>query len=402
MLNKSFLNFVCCLFTVQTVLAQTSQEISLSKAIELASQNNPRMVVANKKIEQETALKGAAVNFNNLDLVFEAPTGDQLRPGLMQYFDFPTVYTTQYQNQNLLIDIAKSEKGISVNTLNYNVKSTFYNYQYYIERANVLKKFDSIFSSIIYVNDTRYKVGQINNLEKVNGEAKYRLIQNLLLVNKADIEGIKYQFSNLIYGKADSVNISPEGKLTKINKAITDDYGNAAFAGNPSIDYYNKYQIYSKKQLSLQKQKALPGLFLGYLNQGVNQSDFIYRMRFGVGIPVWFWKYSSNIKAAKKGYEISQAQSQLNQNNLSTEYTKALAQFKQYTDILTYFETTGRGQAAEIIRAATESYRLGSINYYIFLLNIDQAYQLELNYLESLKNYNQSVVTLEYLKGENQ
>jgi hypothetical protein len=85
---------------------------------------------------------------------------------------------------------------------------------------------------------------------------------------------------------------------------------------------------------------------------------------------------------------------------LNTEYAKAQADYRQFQDNLAYFETTGLPEAAEILRNSKESFRLGSINYYQYLQNLELAYSLRQNYLETLRNYNQSIITLTYLKGD--
>jgi cobalt-zinc-cadmium resistance protein CzcA len=72
----------------------------------------------------------------------------------------------------------------------------------------------------------------------------------------------------------------------------------------------------------------------------------------------------------------------------------------QYKDNLNYFETIGLAEADEILRSSRESFRLGSITYYQFIQNLDLSYTLRQNYLETLRNYNQSLNSLIYLRGE--
>jgi cobalt-zinc-cadmium resistance protein CzcA len=74
--------------------------------------------------------------------------------------------------------------------------------------------------------------------------------------------------------------------------------------------------------------------------------------------------------------------------------------YKQYSQILDYFETIGTKQSKQIIESAQKSFRSGAISYYFYLQNIDQAFQIDLGYLDALKNYNQSVINLLYIKGE--
>jgi outer membrane protein TolC len=90
----------------------------------------------------------------------------------------------------------------------------------------------------------------------------------------------------------------------------------------------------------------------------------------------------------------------LNHYHLQGSYNQALSELKQFSEALNYFEQTGLPQAEEIAKAAREGYRLGSIGYYNYLLNLQQVIKIRLGYLEALKNYNQAIYTIQYLKGE--
>jgi cobalt-zinc-cadmium resistance protein CzcA len=53
-------------------------------------------------------------------------------------------------------------------------------------------------------------------------------------------------------------------------------------------------------------------------------------------------------------------------------------------------------QAAEIIKAANESYGVGEISYADYSQYLTQAIDIQKNYLDNLNNYNQSVIQLNY------
>lgn len=144
----------------------------------------------------------------------------------------------------------------------------------------------------------------------------------------------------------------------------------------------------------------MPGLLVGYLNQGNEHTSFKYRLRFGVTLPIFYWGYHSRIKAANKGIEIAENQLILGKYKLNGEYIQAVSRYRQFTQELNYYESAGLLEAAQTLKSASESYRLGSITYYIYLLNIEQAFSIELNYLEALKNYNQSITHLKYILGD--
>src|SRR5690606_1535764 len=133
------------------------------------------------------------LNLPNTEVLIQAPTGDQMRASILQMMDFPTVYAAQKKSLKTQVSIAEAEKETNVNLVKFSVKTSFNNLIYSVEREQVLKRYDSILSDLIDVNEIRYKVGQIAILEKINGEAKYKIIQNQLLQAQTDRKNNQFQ-----------------------------------------------------------------------------------------------------------------------------------------------------------------------------------------------------------------
>jgi outer membrane protein TolC len=56
-------------------------------------------------------------------------------------------------------------------------------------------------------------------------------------------------------------------------------------------------------------------------------------------------------------------------------------------------------QANDIINTARRFFESGQTDYINFLRTTNDAYQIRLRYVETLRSYNQSVLTINYLKG---
>ena len=267
-------------------------------------------------------------------------------------------------------------------------------------RTRLLQSQDSVFDDLLKVNEIRYRVGQISSLEKLNGISQYRRIQYALKVSRSELRNAKYQF-NLLLGRPNDTTYIPSTALRKSDyffEAITVD--TAYTAKNPLLNFSFQQEGYNRNLLKVERRKRIPGAVVGFLNQGSPETPIVPRLRLGITLPIWQWTYQANINAAKKGIEIAQTQKKITAYQLSTEYAKAQADYRQFRDNVAYFETTGLLEASEILRNARESFRLGSINYYQYLQNLELSYTLRQNYLETLRNYNQSTINLIYLKGD--
>ncbi|MCE2894127.1 MAG: CusA/CzcA family heavy metal efflux RND transporter [Flammeovirgaceae bacterium] len=391
---------ILLLLSSQAIAQPPQKPISLDSAVAMAKKRNPEMLLAQQRIEQQVALKPASFSLSTPDLVFEAPTGDDLRPGLLQVIDYPGVYTAQGRAQRSKIAVTETELKISANNIVYRVRVSYNQLQFLIERTRLLYSQDSVFDDLIKVNEIRYRVGQISALEKLNGISQYKRIQYALKVARSELRNAKYQF-NLLLGQPNDTTHIPAEVLRK-NSLLVDitPVDTAYTMGNPLLAFSRQQQNYSLNQLKVERRKRIPGAVVGFLNQGTPQTPITPRLRFGITLPIWQWTYQANINAAKKGIQIAETQKRITSFQLNTEYAKAQADYRQFQDNLAYFETTGLPEAAEILRNSKESFRLGSINYYQYLQNLELAYSLRQNYLETLRNYNQSIITLTYLKGD--
>jgi cobalt-zinc-cadmium resistance protein CzcA len=390
------------LLLVSVIGAQAQQPVRISQedAIKMALSKNPEITLAQERIDQQKALKPSAFSLQTPDLVFEAPTGQDLRPGLLQVIDYPGIYTAQGKAQKSKISISKTEYAISSNNLVYRLRSAYNQLQYLIAKTRLLQSQDSVFDDIIKVNEVRYRVGQISSLEKLNGESQYKRILFNLKVSRSELRNAKYQF-NLLLGKPNDTTYIPSELLKKSDYVFTVTPVDTTYVvNNPLLDYSREYENYSHYFLRAEKRRRLPGAVVGFLNQGTPETALTPRLRLGITLPLWQWTYQANINAAKKGLEMARTQKLLTAYQLNTEYAKAQADFVQYKDNLNYFETIGLAEADEILRNSRESFRLGSINYYQYIQNLELSYTLRQNYLETLRNYNQALNSLIYLKGE--
>jgi outer membrane protein TolC len=378
---------------------QNNSSLSRPRALQLAQEKNPQVKLANLKKEKQQALKASSLTIASPEIIFEAPTSTELRPGILQSFDFPTTYIRKYQSQSQQILMAETEKQITLNQLRYQVNTTYNEMQYLREVFASYQQQDSLLEDVVEVTNVRLEVGQISNLEKLNAESQYREVKYQLDQVKSKLRTARVHMS-LLTGNPSDTSLTAADEFVKLavpnGVANTDD----AFNSNPLTAYYEQNKQLQHLQLKQNQSYWFPSLIVGYLNQGASNSPMQYRMRYGFTFPLWFWSNTSQVKAARKNVSIADQQSVLNQYDLKGNYAQALSELRQFTEALNYFEQTALPQAQEISITAKEGYRLGSIGYYNYLLNLQQVIKIRLGYLEALKNYNQAIFTIQYLRGE--
>ncbi len=54
-----------------------------------------------------------------------------------------------------------------------------------------------------------------------------------------------------------------------------------------------------------------------------------------------------------------------------------------------------------MLSGAELSYKTGAIGYFEYLQNIDQAVEIKTSWLQTLSDYNQTIIEINYLTGKN-
>lgn len=167
---------------------------------------------------------------------------------------------------------------------------------------------------------------------------------------------------------------------------------------NAGLSLYNRRAEMIKAKSALEKQRLFPDLNLAYF-QGRNSGlgDNLYGYHFGLKIPLLFSGNASKIKAAKIAKEVANEESIDYSNRLDLKYQQLRGQLHKYEEILTYYEVEGQNLSDEILKTATISYQNGEIDFFQYILSLENAYSITLSYLENLNNHNQTVISLNHL-----
>ena len=387
--------FITSLSVIFITVTSFSQNISEADLIKMALQNSRNLSASNLNIKQQKQLLGASFNLPNPEVFVESPTGNFYTGSITQSIEFPSVYNKQYQLQKQKIVFSEREKAIDENEIKFQVKQLYLSLQYAMALQEQIHLQDTVYERISNAAARQFDAGQIDYLQKLFAENSYADVHNQYL--QAQLTGLNVEKQlQFIAGYFNKITVTPISN-TLINVAASIDSN--TLSTNPSLALINQSVVIAQENIYLQKAKALPGLAFGYFNQGERNTPVQNRFRFGITLPLWFNQYKSNINAAKTEYEISKQKAGGLQQQFSLQYLQAQNEQSVYLQSLQYYETRGIKKAAEIITTAKRFFENGESDYINYLRNINDAYTIQLKYLEVLKNYNKSVLSTNYLKG---
>lgn len=375
------------------------KQLTESEAVTLALKNSALFNASSLTVLQNKQLQKTAFNLSNPEIMMESPTGEFQTVGVLQSFNFPTVYAKQHQLLKQQTVLSQVEQKITENDIKYQIKSLYLSAQYFEFIYSQYKVQDSIYSQIQQSAQRQYDAGQIDYLEKTFADAQYGEVHNQFIQAQTDLQVSQSQLQTYTGLKEIITTTSLQKSQASINVLLIKN-DTSAIQTNPSLLYFKQQQVISKKSLSLERNKFLPGFTLGYLNQGAKNTPSDLRIRAGINIPLWFWQYTGSINAAKTGMKVAEQKAVAQQQAISIGMQKAQGDYLKYYQSLTYYETTGLKQTDDIITTSKRFFEGGhTADYISFLRTINDAYLIKLKYAESLKNYNQSVININYLTG---
>lgn len=380
--------------------------INLQAAIDTALKNN--LTVKNEKLKSEYQKKiiktSASIPQTNVIGEYGQLNSyyNDNRFGISQSFNFPTVYIKQKQLLNeewktsiMTVTLKEAE------TKKY-VRQTFYTYLYLKEKEKLLLKNDSIYANFLEKTNLRFSKGESNILEKTTAESQRGNISIQLKQLQQDLEITRLQFSLLL--NTNTLFIPTETNF-KLDIQVSSD--NSLIAQHPSLKIMEQQKKLAMISRKVERAKLLPDFNIGYYNmtmQGSGADNKIYTsssrfqsMQVGLGIPLFFGAQKAKINASKINQSISENSYLLEKNSLENQYQSVLNQHQTNVATVNYFETTGLKNAQLILETANKQFMNGEINYLDWVMLTNQAINIQSNYLDAIKNLNESIIQINYL-----
>ena len=372
------------------------QAITLEQAVEIAVRNNKELKARQLVSEREKALIPSAFTIDQMTLFYEydenniAENGHPISVfGLRQDFKFPTVYTSQKKVNYLSSTVAETGYLIEKTKLSRMVAQAYHTVQYLLNKQRHLQKIDSIYTDLVRAVDANYELGGMTALEKLNARARKNQIALQSRQLTYDLDIALNELRALM--QTDSVFTVPYEPLTQF--AVKTDT-----AMNPEILLRKQIVGLEDARMKAEKNKFFPDIKLSYFNGRNRYPDAknYQGVAVGLGVPLFFGEKKSRVNAGKISMAIAEERAQ----NIQIMYAKRMNELKQrlkkYDEAVSYYRDTGEALFMEMINNAQKSYEAGEIDIFQYLLSMEAATNIRLEYLRNLWQGNLIILEMNY------
>ncbi|MDO8367369.1 MAG: CusA/CzcA family heavy metal efflux RND transporter [Saprospiraceae bacterium] len=383
-----------------TATAQTA--LTEQQAIEILEKNHPALQAAGLRVTQQQTLSGAVKIwepgqiFNNIAADPDLGMFGTTSLGVSQ--TFPSGKATRANRALNAQNIRQSQAGLQLTRreLILQVRENFQHIGYLQSRITLLARLDSVYQNFNAVADARYRTGDASQAEKL--AVQDRAAQIRLQIETARREIISDQFAlGQLLGLGQSV------------LAITEPLKVTGFSLDDSVRVMNSaYALYAQSAIGLaeaqkkvQQAALAPTFSAGLFGQYLGNGDIYPGWQLGLNVPLFKKAQQKQVQAAGIGVQVAQSEYQNALLAQQTRLTASIFEFQKFESLTAYYDQQGRTVASELLRSGALNYQQGEIGYFEYVLNLDQALQIESQYLENLLQRNLTVIEIQYLTNQN-
>jgi cobalt-zinc-cadmium resistance protein CzcA len=388
--------------------AQNKKIIGVDEAINIALQNNGNIKAKDFEIKSASSLKRTSGELPKLD--FNAQLGQYNSIKFDQSFQvaqtipFPTLFGAKKQLINAEVKGKELQSEITVLELKNQVRTYFYQIQYLQNNQKQLLYLDSLYNDFIKVAELRYKTGDTKKVEISTAQAKQGEI-NLLLKQNGVYLNNAYQNLQALMNTKEPFEVANDTDFKPLQVSTLLD--STAIANHPTIKALYQDIIIAEQTKKVEKAQGLPDFTIGYTNQSLigfqtingqeqyfNSGNRFSYVSVGVSIPLTFGATKARIKSLDYQKQAIEANTKQQQILLETQFQNAIQQYQQDLQEFNYYQQQALPNANDIVSSAQLGYRTGDISYVEYLYALQTATDIQLNYLKSIQQVNQSVINI--------
>lgn len=376
---------------IMNCMTLIGQAVTEAYVVMNALEHYPAIRMADDEVRKMKALERTAFNPEQPTFLIETPTDAGLGFEAEQELDFPTVYMKRSGWLKSKTQLASEAASLTKNDLIRDVRLAYLEAQVASSRSGYLVLQDSLWNEIAIKSRRLFEGGEINKGDMIFSENRAGLTSITLANARTEM---KYRLSGLSSFLEEPVEQVEEITPLAYSEMDTSD-----------AYYFEDYMMQSKavteSEMDVFRSERLPGLIVGYLKAPEPDTEFRYRFKAGITVPIWQAQYKGEIQASK--IEIEQLDHEIalkKKEALASRimWKNTLDQAKQNLD---WFQNTGIPQREELTDIYMRLFQAGEVDYALTLRNIADAFEVFDQYLTAIEVHNQAVIQLEYLNGKN-
>ena len=392
--------------TAQMNQQESTQYVSEKEIVEIVVENNLSRkqqllgIDASKILEQTSA--EIPKTLLSTDLGQYNSSFFDTKFSLQQSFEFPTVYSNRSDLLQANTKVSLSEYQLNEALLRTETKRLYVEIQYYLAQQRIYEEIDSILIQMMIREEAKLQFGSTDktamyHISLVQSQQSFAKTKNANLLRTAQIELSQLTNTRVLY--------LPSVPLTKRN--IVRDTTTAV---HPQIQLARTMLDQQKYTREVRNSQLLPEIHLSIANQSLkgwmttNGVDEYYSdagnrynsVQIGFGISLFSKAERAMIESIQVGEAIAELEIRKSNDNLTNQQSRIATNLRANEQLLQQYEKTLIPESEKILTLFQQQYALGAISYIEWSTNILSVLTTRLQYLETIRDFNQSAIEAEF------
>ena len=401
------------IFSAYSVSGIAQTRISLDEALRIASEKNLTIRSADYDIKMRKVITGTSFDIPKTELSGEYGKINSYSKdnsfSISQSFSMPSVYSNQRKLAKANVKSSKFNRIVVMSNITTSIKRIYNQMVYLNEKLRLLRYQDTLYTRFTSMAEIRYKAGETKKLEYMAACSQQSDIRNRIVQTCKDIDICSSRMQTLI-NSSEKIYPSIERLEPIVYNSTTVD--NAA-SKNPNVALAMQQIENAGIEYKLESSRMLPDFKIGFSSQtirgtqdvgGITRTfgtgDRFNSIQFGVSVPLFFSSSKSKIKAAEIKTIIAKNDAEIYAQNIKNEYQTLLYEYEKQQNAISYYHDQAVPEADMIISQSEYSYKHGEIAYPEYIVNVTKAFDIKQNYIDTVNDYNQTVISLESTEGK--
>lgn len=388
------------------------QTLNSNQALELAYKNNQSLRASDLDVQAQNQLIGSAWDIPKTELSgtfgqINSAAQDKNLSVSQSINPFRIGATRRLLRENS--NASQLRSAATKQQIAFSVRESWNNLLYFGKLNAILSKQGAVMDKFVRSADVKFRVGETNSLEKNVATAKQQELQQRIRQNEAQMKIEKSRLKLYLNLKDDFMLSDTSFVPTPITLAVD----TTAIKQNPEFQLAEKQVAIAQANRKVEQSALFPDISAGYFiqsitgNQDLDGTPRYYdnSLRFqgftaGISVPIFFGSSSSRAKAAKINIEREQQNANYLQNQLKSRLMEENERLQTYQAQIDFYRNTAEPNARKITANATKAYQNGDISYVEYVQNLDTANDILLNYADAVRQYNQTIINIQYLTNQ--
>jgi cobalt-zinc-cadmium resistance protein CzcA len=412
-LKISSLTLLACAFLlVSQVRAQTiPRQLSIEDAVNIALNNNSEIQSQKLDVQSSEIMKKSVFELPKTNINLQYGQYNSINKDLgfqiNQSIPFPTYYSAKSNLYKAEWRYSQWQQYALESKVKAQVRSHFYQLLYLQNTKTTLQTLDSLYVDLVSAAALRYKTGETNLLEKTTSETRRGQLSLLLKQTETDI-AIAYNSLKTLLNTNEEFTIDNNRNFQPL--VLGSSFDTSLIENNPSLQALYQLATIAEQNKNVEAATALPDFNIGYFNQSLigtqniegtevyyDGSKRFQGLNIGISIPLTFMSNNQKIRSLTVKQQALKKEADNEKVLLQTQLKNALLIYNQNLSQYNYFKSTAIPNAEIIMHTAKVSFRSGDIGYIEYLQALQTATDVQLNYLQSINQINQSIINIHFL-----